>query len=472
MEKNALNLFRKAAREIPAYKDFLKKNKFDPDSVRSFNDFGTIPTTSKKNYLRNYPLKSLCWNGTLSDKSLVFAATSGSTGDPFYFPRSSIIDNFATEYHESFLKNANIKGSTLVMDCFGMGVWIGGIITYQAFRNLADRGRNLTIITPGVNKKEIFAALEHIAPLYDNLILCAYPPFLKDIADEAKAHGVDWKKFHVYIVCAAESFSERFRDYIINKMGVKNPVTDIMNIYGTADNGVMGTETPLTVAIRRSIVPNSRVYKTLFAQADRVPTFAQYDPNKIHYESINYDIFFTADNALPFIRYEIGDYGGLLTFEEVKNILAEHGINMGDIITKANIERTVTDWPFIYVYDRIDLATKLYGAIIYPEHVKEGIAHDSLEDLVTGKFTMSTKNDRSQNEYLEINVELRPHVEMNETLELKIAERISKVLLLRNAEHRNNFGVMQNKVSPRVKLWEHEHPKYFKPGIKQKWVRN
>ena len=45
-------------------------------------------------------------------------------------------------------------------DCFGMGAWVGGLITYQALRHIAEQyNYPLSLFTPGPNKKEIFEAL-------------------------------------------------------------------------------------------------------------------------------------------------------------------------------------------------------------------------------------------------------------------------------------------------------------------------
>ena len=71
-EKYAVSLFQKAARCIPAYKDFLKKNKVNPQKIKTFEDFKQIPATSKKNYIQQYPLKSLAWGDCFKNKQLVF----------------------------------------------------------------------------------------------------------------------------------------------------------------------------------------------------------------------------------------------------------------------------------------------------------------------------------------------------------------------------------------------------------------
>ena len=78
-KRRALDLFHRAAKEVPAYKDFLKKHKVDPNSIKSHEDLKLVPPTSKDNYLRQYKLTDLTWGGHL-DHPLVYTSTSGSTG--------------------------------------------------------------------------------------------------------------------------------------------------------------------------------------------------------------------------------------------------------------------------------------------------------------------------------------------------------------------------------------------------------
>lgn len=125
-----------------------------------------------------------------------------------------------------------------------MGVWIGGIITYEAFNRVSRRDFPLTILTTGVNKKEIYDALRTIGQHYAQLVLCGYPPFVKDVVDDGEPNGVDWRRFDTRILCAAEAFSEDFRDYLMQKTGIADAYRGIMNIYGSADLGTIATEIP------------------------------------------------------------------------------------------------------------------------------------------------------------------------------------------------------------------------------------
>ncbi|MBI2591305.1 MAG: phenylacetate--CoA ligase family protein, partial [Candidatus Brennerbacteria bacterium] len=274
----ALKLFHEAAKRVPAYKDFLKKQNINHENIHTFNDFQNIPPVSKKNYLTQYPQKLLNWGGSIS-KPLVFTSTSGSTGESFYFPRQEELDWQYSILIEKFLNYGTGQGPALVIICFGMGIWIGGLITYKAFEIASRRGQYpVSIITPGINKKEIFRVLKRLAPQYNQIILVGYPPFLKDIIDEAAAEKINMKKLNIRLLFAAEPFTEKFRNYIAKTAGIKNHCLDTLNIYGTADIGAMAWETPASILIRRVATNRKKLFNELFSSASKTPTLAQYNP--------------------------------------------------------------------------------------------------------------------------------------------------------------------------------------------------
>ncbi len=471
-EAQLVRLFNICVDKVPAYKPFLKTHGINPVKIKTYEDFKKVPIMNKANYLRQYLLEELCMQGTLT-QSLVFTSTSGSTGAPFYFPRNSILDWQSSICHEMFLKTSNIdkEKSTLVLVCFGMGVWIGGVITYEAFKTISERGYPLTILTPGVNKKEIYEALKNIGGKFDQVILCGYPPFMKDVIDEGEDHGVFWHNYNLKIIFAAEGFSEKFREYILEKTGIKNVLRDTMNVYGSADLGTMAQETPLSIFIRRLALKHKNLYTKLFKEANRLPTFAQFNPHFINFEEIDGKVYCSGSNALPLLRYEIGDNGGVMDFNDVENIFKEEGFDLRKKAHEAGIEDTIAELPFVYVYERTDLSTKLYGAIIFPEYIKGGLQHPSIDKYITGKFTMSTEHDSDQNEFLSINVELKQGIIESDWLKSEVQNKISESLLEKSAEHKNNAHMLPGRVDPRIVFWPHGDPTHFGLGTKQKWVK-
>ncbi|MBI4094895.1 MAG: phenylacetate--CoA ligase family protein [Candidatus Liptonbacteria bacterium] len=474
-ERRPLRLFHAAARRVPAYKDFLRKHKINPSKIKTFKDFQFVPPVSKKNYLRKYPLEKLCWDGTLK-KPLVWTSTSGSTGDPFYFPRGEQLDWEYSVMAEMFLRNSSYEsgGPVLIMICFGMGIWIGGLITYQAFE-MATRRANYraSIVTPGINKPEIMNVLTRLAPQYKETIIVAYPPFLKDILDEATAKGINFRKLNVRLFSAAEAYTEKFREHITKKAGVKNLYLDTLNIYGTADIGAMAWETPISILIRRLAMRNVKFFNDVFGRIDKTPTLAQYNPLFISFEAVEGEIILTGNNALPLVRYSIGDHGGAFNFADVKEMLERHGVKLEKEGEKVGVARVIYKLPFVYVYERSDFSVVLSGANIYPEEIREALQHDSLEKFVTTKFTLRIKSDRSYTEYLEINIELKPKVKTRDLkkLEQNARDLVVATLLRRNSEYHAIHSGKIKGVVPKIVFWPYEHPLHFSRGIKQKWVK-
>jgi phenylacetate-CoA ligase len=471
-EKQLLKTFSKTMREVEAYQTFVTQSGKNPKTIKTISEFATVPPVTKKNYLRAFPWNSLCKKGALVHDSLVMTSTSGSTGAPFYFPRTSSIDLQSAVSHQLFLNSSKVhnKKSTLVINCFGMGVWIGGLLTYQAFKHITEHGYSFTIITPGISKNEIFQTFKNLAPHFDQIILCGYPPFVKDVIDEGAEAGIAWKDFDLKIIFAAEGFSETFRDYITEAVGVKDIYRDIMNVYGSADLGTMAQESPLCVLIRRLATTNTILYEKLFDQALRLPTLAQYIPDFINFESVNGSIYCTGDNVLPLVRYEIGDSGGVYTYDEMRAIFKNVGVDLDVEITLAGIKDTITELPFVYVYERSDFSASFYGAIIYPEFIKKGLLSKYLSQYVTGKFTMFTKNDENEDQYLEINVELKSNVKMTSSVRKKTLQIIYEALLSQSTEYTRLSLHLGDRIYPKIIFWPRGHELYFRAAGKQKWV--
>lgn len=469
--RRPLELFHSAAREVPAYKDFLRKNRVSPAKVKTLQDFQNVPWVNKKNYLRQYPLEKLVWRGDLK-KKMIFTATSGSTGKPFYFPREQTLDWQSSIYHEMFLNTSGFsrEKSTLVIVGFGMGMWIGGLITYRAFSFAAARGWPVTLLTPGANKREILDAIKNIGNKFDQIILCGYPPFLKDVIDGGAEEGIRWWKFDMRIVFAAESFSEEFRDYMIQMIGKKDKYRTTMNVYGSADLGTMAEETPLSVFVRRIAVEHPGIYQNIFGGVQQLPTLAQFNPLFINFEAPEGEILCTADNTVPLIRYQIGDHGGTLSFDQVADDFSRADRSLLNLVKSARLGDAATRLPFVYVYERSDFSVKLYGAIIYPEHIKVPLLAAGFRRALTGKFKMATRHNKAHQEYLELNVELKSGAKTPGSLTRKIEQSVIANLLKKNAEYHYLYGLMPKRVTPKIIFREYGHPEYFRAGVKQKWV--
>lgn len=468
----ALQQFFAMSQRVPAYKDFLRSRRFSPSSVHGIEDFMKIPAIDKDNYLRKYPKEMLCWDGEFSHGQWVISTTSGSTGQPYYFPREQSQDWQYAVTAELYLRaNFQIhKRSTLYIVAFPMGAWIGGLFTYEALKIVAEHGGyELSIITPGIHKQEVINAVKQLGGSFDQIIIGAYAPFLKDILDDGIREGVNWSKYNLGFVFSAEAFTEKFRDYVLRTVKSKDAVRTSLNHYGTVDLGTMAHETPESVLIRRMLVADNKL-DVLFPERDRQPTFAQYNPELFYFESYGGAMLCTSYSGIPLMRYDLKDYGGVLARSTVHEALATAGYKLPKAIKRAGIDDITWNLPFVYVYERNDFSVSYYAFLLYPDTIRRALQKDELLRSLTGKFTMYVEYNEVGRQNLYVNLEMRHGVEASEKLVDTVTAELHTNLLRESSEYRETHKMIGPEVVPIIKLWNYEDPLYFKTGTKQKWV--
>lgn len=463
-EVNILELFHSVTTTVPAYQAFLKAYDIEPATIQTLADFQKLPLLTKENYLRRYPLPDLCRHGKLETCDLI-AVSSGSTGNPTFWPRFltdelEITTRFEQIFHDSL--TADTK-KTLAVICFTLGTWVGGIYTTNCCRHLASKGYPITVITPGNNQTEIFRVVQELGLLFDQVVLLGYPPFIKNIIDIGIAQGVPWQQYNIKMVFAGEVFSEEWRSLVGERVGANNPCYDSASLYGTADAGVLGNETPLSISIRRFLAENPDAARTLFGES-RLPTLVQYDPLSRFFEVHDGTLLFSGDNGIPLIRYHISDNGGLISYDEMINFLAEWGFN-----PVAELSRGVHNLPFVYVFGRSHFTVSYFGANIYPENVTVGLEQPTIQDWVTGKFVLQVKEDIDKNSFLSVVVELAPGVEESEEKQTAIATAILSQLLRLNSEFANYVPLEYQ--LPQITLKPTGDSEYFPVGVKHRYTR-
>src|SRR5579884_3302435 len=467
-EQRALALFASVAATVPAYQAFLAEHGIDPAAVRTVDDFHALPLLTKENYLRRHPLAQLCRGGQLTGCDMI-AVSSGSTGEPTFWPRSvadefTVATRFEQVFHDSFEAD---QRTTLAVVCFALGSWVGGMYTTSCCRHLAVKGYPITVITPGSDIDEILRVVTALGPHFEQVVLLGYPPFLKGVVDTGLARGVPWPDYGVRLVLAGEVFSEEWRTLMGQRTGGTDPCFDSASLYGTADAGVLATETPLSICIRRYLAQHPETARELFGQS-RLPTLAQYDPRTRLFETHGSTLLFSGDNGIPLIRYHIADTGGLTPFDGMLAFLADHGFDpVAELAGRGR--QCIRELPFVHVFGRSQFAVSYYGANIYPENVTVGLEQPPVAAWVTGKFVMESREDADRDRYLAIAVELAPGVAGSDQIRDAVAQAIAAQLRRLNSEFAH-YTPPQRQL-PRVTLHRNRDPEYFPPGVKHRYTR-
>ena len=466
--ERVLGLFRRAAADVPAYRDFLAVRDIRPDTILTLDDYRRLPLMTKPGYMQAYPLSQRCPGGSLSACDRV-AVSSGSTGQPTFWPRAlrhelDIAVRFEQVFRDSFRAH---ERRTLAVVCFALGNWVGGLFTTSCCWHLSHKGYPLLVATPGNNKDEIFRVVRALAPEFEQIVLLGYPPFVKDVIDAGLAEGIAWSRHRVRMVFAGEVFSEEWRAELVRRAGSASPVHDTASLYGTADGGVLGNETPYTIAARRFLARHPDAARELFGES-RLPTLVQYDPASRYFEVHEDTLVVSGDSGVPLVRYHIADKGGVIGFDEMNTFLRDHGAERW-MAEALGADTPVRPLPLVFVFGRADFTVSFYGANIYPENVTVGLEQPEVMESLTGKFVLEVREDANGDKRLGVTAELRPGLACDADQAARLAESIRAQLLRLNSEFRH-YTPLERQL-PLVTLRPFGDPEYFPVGVKHRYTR-
>lgn len=471
-QKKALQLFKQASKKVPAYQDFLKTKGIKPEEIKRIEDFKKLPIINKKNYIDLYPLEKLTWDGNLSS-SYMIAGSSGATGKFYLWPRSAQVDKNIPRFMELFYTDFfNIqKKKTLAIVCFALGIWAAGEICAESSRAIGRKSNlRLTVVTPGLDLKETLRIVKEIGPKFEQIILIGYATFIRDIIDEGFSEGIDWKKLNTKIWMGGEGINEEWRDYILKKISdEKKNLKLILNLFASAEAGIIGFETPFSILIRKIAQENPKFSETLF-DSSSLPSLIQFSPLGFWIEEFNGEIIVTFNSGIPLIRYNIHDRGGIIYFEEMIEKLKANGINIKNLLKEYSINK-VWKLPFCFIFGRAHAVT-LYAVKIYEDNIKPALEDSKIKDTNTGKFKMKTVTDPTQKQTLVIDVHLAKGIVPNDKLKTKYQNIIVNYLKKLNSEYNRLIEVKKEEVVPKIDLHPFESKIFEIKEAKFKYTNN
>ena len=469
-EKRALDIFHKSAERVPAYADFLRRHKVRHFAIKTIEDFRSVPLTDKENYIQKYPLSMRSWNGELA-RAHIAAMSSGTSGEATLWPREDFQEFEAAIIHELLYRSTFEidKYATLLVIGFPMGVYVSGVATLLPSYLVAAKGYPMTIASVGNNKTEMLRVIRNLQKEYEQIILVGHPLSIKYVVESGVQSGIIWSKKRVRMMFCSEEFSEKWRKYVIHEADAGSLLKSTLSTYGSSEMLLMAYETPLSIMVR-NYMERQEDFKTGLVESGAVPNIFQYNPFLRYIESVNNELIFTAASGIPLIRFNLHDSGVVFSFEKVKAALETTDYAKQKEFSDID-EKLFWQLPFVALRGRSDYKIIFYAANIYPEHIRPALSQSALFPKLTGKFVLRKDYLKNMDEFLEINVELRKDVKLSRQLASKIRDLVMEHLQKVNMEYRfictNNPG---KDFRPRIKLFPYQHEKYFKPGLKPRYI--
>lgn len=313
-----LPAFRRAARRAPAYRTLLAEAGVDVDSIRTPEEFvARCPVLDKANTFRRFSVDQLICDDIRAQDLASIITSSGHGGGGFAFGICSrkqlagsarLIDIGLDMAFDIDTRR------TLLVNCLPMGVSFNSNV--------------VCVANVSVREDMACAIVNQAGGLFEQIVLCGDPLFLKKLCDHSQSIGLDWSRHRVHVIVGEETFPETFRDYLAGVLG-NHPDAAASGFIGSSMGvGELGlnlfNETRETVALRRACISNPALLENLTGvdiAVSPAPTFMVFNPLRTFVEVINADAHGVGDLVvtvmdeqapIPLMRYATGDRMQLL----------------------------------------------------------------------------------------------------------------------------------------------------------------
>jgi len=312
----ARRVARQAAEQVSGYRDFLEAQGLPPDA-----EFARLPLTDKAGYLKPYTLPLLVGDD-FSETFSIFSS-SGSSGQPFYWPQLKS-SHRASEVRLQQLLEATFRihqRKTLAVVGLALGSWIGGDHFSWQLKSMAIAAPYpFAVFSPGNKHDEIIAMLRAASPFVDQFLLACCPSAIGHLILRAEETGTPLPLEKMRYLVIGEPFPEALRDSLEQKAALPAGETLMLSIYGSADTGVLGFESPPSIALRKLAQAEPALAAALGLGRVIPHFFHQADPDA-YLETVDGELCITKWQGIPLVRYNLHDGAHLYQWSDIAALL-------------------------------------------------------------------------------------------------------------------------------------------------------
>ena len=206
--------------KVPLYRARMDELGVKPQDIKSIDDISKLPFMQKTDLRDTYPDGLFA----VEKKEIVrLHASSGTTGKPIVV---AYTDEDLKVWDSSIircLKMYGVKSSDVVQNCYGYGLFTGGLGLHSGAQALG-----CTVIpASGGNTERQLMLMKDLG----TTVFASTPSYFMHLIEEGKKRGIDFKKLPLRIgVFGGEPSSEGMRRYIAENTNVK-----FCDIYGLSE---------------------------------------------------------------------------------------------------------------------------------------------------------------------------------------------------------------------------------------------
>ncbi|HEX4774090.1 MAG TPA: hypothetical protein VH234_01065 [Candidatus Saccharimonadales bacterium] len=432
----AVRVYRYALKRVPAYRDYMGKQHYaGPRITAGGTQLRDIPEIDKASYIKKYYLTEKLTDGVLPKKGVMLDESSGSSGKPTSWARGAKERRFTRRIIQVAFKHLIEDQDVIVINTFAMGAWSTGFNTSLSLLEISR------VKSTGPDLTKAIDTLLELGPDF-NYVICGYPPFLKQIADDKR---VDFSKYHISAIYGGEGISEPMRKSLLEVF------TSVVGSYGASDLEInIAHETDFTIALRQALIEDETLRSALLKQnRGIIPMIFQYNPYDYLFENNDKgELLVTIcrrENLSPRIRYNIHDLGHPEDFYSFKKKLRSLG--RSDLLKLVEL-----DFGVLFYYGRSDLSVDYYGGVVGPEEIRQIINANEDYKQKVANFRLISYEDKEHQKHLLFALEAAEGVHIDLSEKQKLLNVIVKQLFKLNLDFKAGYEMANHK--PEIRIYK------------------
>lgn len=382
----------RARERVPAYRDFLKAR-----DVPEGAPFAELPITDKSSYLIPSPYADLL----ADDCQEMFAIqrSSGASGSCFLWPQLKGDYRWSTRRLRAFLESTFRiqEHRTVAVVALALGSWVGGDYYSWCLKNVAlETPYPFAVFSPGNRHDEVIEFLRHPQPAVDQFLVVICPSLLGHLLLLAESTGRPLPLGRMRFLVVGEAFPETLRESLCRRAGLGASEPFMFSVYGSADTGALGVESPASVALRQLLADAPDLAADL-GVGPVVPHFFHCTATDAYFETVGDELCVTRWQGIPLVRYNLHDSVKLLAWEPLRRALL--AIPARDLrhVERLKLLHDAQAMPDLVALEgRADACLVLGGTKLTEAVLDEAVRCPELRDLLTGAYRASLVVERDR----------------------------------------------------------------------------
>ncbi|MEK7390052.1 MAG: hypothetical protein AAB036_10175 [Elusimicrobiota bacterium] len=421
---------RRAWEQAPAYRRHLAAHGID--ALTGNVSWRELPPMDKKSYLGLHRSEDLV-AAELSEKILYWGSSSGSSGEPFYWPTlrwrdcvqagtAPVIDLDGL-WREAFRLR---ERKTLVLYCIKVGAWSPGApLLTLLYRLIESSDLHLGLAVATHSHEEAADIARRLGSHYEQCLFVTVPSLVRPLREALRLAGVDLSRARFSVL--GECFPEELREQLDAECGLRWPdIGLVSDVYASSDTGVIGAESMPSIALRKLLLSSRPLREALGLREQSLANLYNLTQRDLFVEELEGELLFTRWQAIPIIRYNLHDRGELWDWEELRKLLRalEPSDERQAALKQRALDPSNPHQTLVAVYGRND-ALIITGDNFYDSDFLCALSSAKLEGEVTGVFFVSLSRSE-EGQGIAWDIEVRPEVAITDELRKKIASSLAE----------------------------------------------